>query len=82
MPNPIHLLFGIHCHQPVGNFDHVLEQEFQRAYAPFLLVAEEFPELLGRCEMACTQHLDIIHRLENIMEWEKELKKNDSKSNG
>jgi len=29
----------------------------------------------GRCEMACTQHLDIIHRLEDIMEWEKELKK-------
>jgi hypothetical protein len=49
MPNPIHLLFGIHCHQPVGNFDHVLETEFQRAYAPFLLVAEEFPEFHFAC---------------------------------
>jgi len=49
MPNPIHLLFGIHCHQPVGNFDHVLETEFQRAYAPFLSVAEEFPDFHFAC---------------------------------
>jgi hypothetical protein len=49
MPNPIHLLFGIHCHQPVGNFNHVLETEFQRAYAPFLLVAEEFPDFHFAC---------------------------------
>lgn len=41
---PIHLLFGIHCHQPVGNFDSVLERETQRAYAPFLEVAESFPD--------------------------------------
>ena len=25
----------------------------------------------GRCEMACTQHLDILCRLEAIMQWEK-----------
>jgi predicted aldo/keto reductase-like oxidoreductase len=25
----------------------------------------------GRCEMACTQHLDIINRLEQIAKWEK-----------
>ncbi|HBB40329.1 MAG TPA: glycosyl hydrolase, partial [Proteobacteria bacterium] len=41
---PIHLLFGIHCHQPVGNFDSVLEREVGRAYAPFLEVAEAFPD--------------------------------------
>jgi len=27
----------------------------------------------GRCEMACTQHLDIINRLGNIAKWEKTL---------
>jgi hypothetical protein len=27
----------------------------------------------GRCEMACTQHLDIISRLCNIAKWEKTL---------
>ena len=25
----------------------------------------------GRCEMACTQHLDIVCRLEKAAEWEK-----------
>ena len=29
----------------------------------------------GRCELACTQHLDIIRRLETITEWETMLKK-------
>lgn len=41
---PIHLLFGIHCHQPVGNFESVLEREVGRAYAPFLEVAEAYPD--------------------------------------
>ena len=27
----------------------------------------------GRCEMACTQHLDIVRRLEQMAEWEKSL---------
>ena len=29
----------------------------------------------GRCELACTQHLDIVRRLEKITEWETMLKK-------
>ena len=29
----------------------------------------------GRCEMACTQHLDIVNRLEQIAKWEKTQKK-------
>ena len=29
----------------------------------------------GRCEMACTQHLDIINRMGTIEKWEKSLKK-------
>src|SRR3990172_9701102 len=30
------LAFGIHNHQPVGNFDFVFEQAHRQAYAPFL----------------------------------------------
>jgi predicted aldo/keto reductase-like oxidoreductase len=33
----------------------------------------------GRCEMACTQHLDIIKRLEKISEWEKSLENSKQK---
>lgn len=32
---PIFML-GLHCHQPVGNFDHVIEDNFNRSYLPFL----------------------------------------------
>ncbi|MEN8126420.1 MAG: aldo/keto reductase [Planctomycetota bacterium] len=33
----------------------------------------------GRCEMACTQHLDIIRRLEHAAEWEKTLENSKQK---
>jgi len=41
----LRLIFAIHNHQPVGNFDGVFEQAFQDAYEPFFDVLEEFPEL-------------------------------------
>ena len=41
MSNPPVLLFGIHCHQPVGNFHRVMEEAYQKAYLPFLEVAKE-----------------------------------------
>ncbi len=39
----INLAIGIHNHQPVGNFDFVFEQAYQKAYLPFLTVHERFP---------------------------------------
>jgi alpha-amylase/alpha-mannosidase (GH57 family) len=33
---PILFAFGVHDHQPVGNFDHVIEQHVREAYRPFL----------------------------------------------
>ena len=33
---PLHFLFGIHNHQPVGNFDDVVDDAIRRAYHPFL----------------------------------------------
>ncbi len=44
MKNKIYFAFGIHCHQPVGNFDVVFEDVFQKAYQPFLDVVSEYPE--------------------------------------
>jgi 4-alpha-glucanotransferase len=37
----IRFVFCVHNHQPVGNFDHVIEDAYQRAYLPFLDVMEE-----------------------------------------
>lgn len=30
------LVFGIHCHQPIGNFDYVFEEAYEKAYRPFI----------------------------------------------
>lgn len=40
----INFAFGIHCHQPVGNFDFVFDEAYHKSYQPFLNVAEKFPE--------------------------------------
>ena len=39
------LVLAIHNHQPVGNFDHVIEQAYQRAYRPWLDVLARHPRV-------------------------------------
>jgi alpha-amylase len=39
----VSLALVIHSHQPVGNFDHVIEEAYQKAYAPFLRVLAAHP---------------------------------------
>ena len=34
-------MFGLHLHQPVGNFDHVFQQHFTDVYLPLLDTLEE-----------------------------------------
>ena len=38
---PLHFLFGIHNHQPVGNFEGVVDDAILRAYHPFLQAIAE-----------------------------------------
>ena len=40
-----HFAWLIHSHQPVGNFDHVIEEAYQRSYAPFLTVLALHPRV-------------------------------------
>ena len=37
--------FGLHNHQPVGNFQHVFEEAHQQAYWPFLKLFEKHDSL-------------------------------------
>src|SRR6266446_2937897 len=37
--------FGVHNHQPIGNFDHVLVEATERAYRPFLERLDARPEV-------------------------------------
>ncbi len=41
----IKFVFGIHNHQPVGNFDFVFEDAFQKSYLPFLKILERHPKI-------------------------------------
>lgn len=42
MPN---FIFCIHNHQPVGNFDHVIEDSYKNAYLPFLKAVAKHPSV-------------------------------------
>lgn len=44
MSQPVSLLFGVHAHQPVGNFPEVLEDAHIRCYKPFLHVVYRYPD--------------------------------------
>ena len=41
----VKFIFGIHNHQPVGNFDFVFEEAYQKSYLPFLEILERHPKI-------------------------------------
>ena len=45
MPARGGIALGVHNHQPVGNFGHVIEHAFEQAYGPFLDTLERFPNV-------------------------------------
>src|SRR5919106_1359832 len=48
---PIRFVFGLHLHQPVGNFDHVFAQHVEDVYQPLL------DRLAGRGFLPAVLHL-------------------------
>ena len=44
MTQTVSLLFGVHAHQPVGNFPGVIDDAHLRCYRPFLRTLHRFPE--------------------------------------
>src|SRR6059036_3396028 len=53
--------FGVHNHQPIGNFDHVLVEATERAYRPFL------ERLHARSEIRL-----VVHCTGSLLEWLRE----------
>jgi len=43
-PAPVDLLFGVHAHQPIGNFPEVISEAHLRCYAPFIHTLAEYPD--------------------------------------
>ncbi|MBL7994837.1 DUF1926 domain-containing protein [bacterium] len=41
----INFIMGLHNHQPVGNFDFVFDEAYQKAYKPFLDLLDKFPSI-------------------------------------
>ncbi len=41
----VNLVFGIHNHQPIGNFDHVIEDAYKKSYKPFLDILKNHPKI-------------------------------------
>jgi alpha-amylase len=58
MPPALRLVFAVHNHQPVGNFDGVFGQAYRDAYEPFLDIAEKFP-----------QFRVTLHNSGSLLEW-------------
>ncbi|MEQ1601998.1 MAG: alpha-amylase/4-alpha-glucanotransferase domain-containing protein [Methylophilaceae bacterium] len=44
MAKTVALLLGVHAHQPVGNFESVLDDAHARCYGPFLRVLHQYPD--------------------------------------
>lgn len=41
----IQFIFGVHNHQPVGNFDYVFENALEKCYLPFIEILELHPDV-------------------------------------
>ncbi|HEY7521045.1 MAG TPA: alpha-amylase/4-alpha-glucanotransferase domain-containing protein [Methylomirabilota bacterium] len=54
-PDRLSFCFGVHNHQPIGNFDSVLAEATERAYHPFFELVRRRPEL--RLSVHCTGSL-------------------------
>ena len=44
MNKKVSLLFGVHAHQPAGNFEHVIDDAHARCYKPFLETVYGYPQ--------------------------------------
>ena len=45
----VYFLFGVHNHQPVGNFDYIFKEAFDKCYCPFIDTLEKYP--LVKCNV-------------------------------
>jgi hypothetical protein len=43
MSKKVSLLFGVHAHQPAGNFEHVIDDAHARCYKPFIETLHRYP---------------------------------------
>ena len=71
----INLLFAVHNHQPVGNFDRVFREGWEKCYEPFLAALEKHPRFRlslhysgSLLEWLESNQPDFISRLKTLVE--------------
>lgn len=71
----INLALGVHNHQPVGNFDHVIAEACERCYFPFFKVLERHPSIKFSVHFSgyllfwiAENYPEIIHTLKRLVE--------------
>jgi hypothetical protein len=65
--NTINFLLAVHNHQPVGNFDFVIEDAYRAAYLPFLEVLERHPAIrVGLHNSGCLIDWLLVHHPEYL----------------
>ena len=67
-PPPISLLFGVHAHQPVGNFPAVIDDALERCYRPFLQTLLRYPEFRFAAHFSGWLLGDLLERFPRDME--------------
>ena len=73
-PEPLQLLFGVHAHQPVGNFPSVIDEAVQRCYQPFLETLARYPEFPFALHLSgwllgdlCERHPVLVERIAEMV---------------
>ncbi|HEY9857787.1 MAG TPA: alpha-amylase/4-alpha-glucanotransferase domain-containing protein [Stenomitos sp.] len=71
----INFAFGVHCHQPFGNWDWVIEEAYQQSYLPFVETVERHPGVRVMLhytgfllEWLLEHHPDFIARVKLLVE--------------
>lgn len=69
----VHLCLELHNHQPIGNFDRVIAEAYEKSYKPFLQTLLDFSNirlslhtsgcLLEWCESHLPEYLDLVGKL-------------------
>lgn len=69
----VYLALGFHLHQPVGNFESVIERAYQNCYLPFIELFSEFSEIkfslhISGCliDYLENKHADFLEKLKNM----------------
>ncbi len=69
----VYFVFGIHNHQPVGNFEHIFKQAFDNCYLPFINILDKYPNIKCNVHMSgplydwiLSENKNFIDKLRNM----------------